>query len=108
MSRHELVEAYIANTINRRAFIQGMTALGVSAGVAAAYAVALRPAAAGDGPPAGSCDPRLPPELYELYCGDPDPGSPDTGDGGGGTDTGGKKKRRKRRKRRKKGKKKRG
>lgn len=103
MSRHELVEAYIANTINRRAFIQGMTALGVSAGVAAAYAVALQPAAAGDGPPDSQCDPRLPPELYELYCGDPDPGNPNPG--GGGTDTGGKKKRKKRRKRRKKGKK---
>lgn len=51
MSRHELVNAYITGTINRRAFVRGLTALGVSAGVAASYAVALRPSAAafGDG-----------------------------------------------------------
>ena len=51
MSRHELVNAYITGTINRRAFVRGLTALGVSAGVAASYAVALQPNAAafGDG-----------------------------------------------------------
>ncbi|MBL8128184.1 MAG: hypothetical protein U0Z70_19905 [Thermomicrobiales bacterium] len=49
MSRYELVEAYVAGTINRRAFVRGLMALGVSAGVAASYAVALRPAAAAPG-----------------------------------------------------------
>lgn len=48
MSRHELVDAYVSGTINRRAFVRGLTALGVSAGVAASYAVALQPAAAGN------------------------------------------------------------
>jgi len=49
MSRHELVDAYISGTITRRAFVRGLTALGVSAGVAASYAVALRPVAAAPG-----------------------------------------------------------
>jgi hypothetical protein len=49
MSRHELVDAYVSGAINRRAFVRGLTALGVSAGVAASYAVALQPAAAGGG-----------------------------------------------------------
>lgn len=49
MSRHELVNAYISGTINRRAFVRGLMALGVSAGVAASYAVALRPTAAAPG-----------------------------------------------------------
>lgn len=49
MSRHELVDAYILGTINRRAFVRGLTALGVSAGVAASYAVALQTAAAAPG-----------------------------------------------------------
>lgn len=72
MSRHELIDAYIAREINRRAFVQGLMALGVSAGVAASYAVALQPAAAGDGD-SDPCLPFLygPPELYELYCTDP-------------------------------------
>lgn len=46
MSKHELVDAYVSGAINRRTFVQGLTALGVSAGVAASYAVALQPAAA--------------------------------------------------------------
>jgi hypothetical protein len=49
MSKHELIDAYISREINRRTFIQGLTALGVSAGVAASYAVALQPVAAGGG-----------------------------------------------------------
>jgi len=49
MSRNELVDAYIAGTINRRAFVRGLTALGVTAGVAASYAVALQPAEAAPG-----------------------------------------------------------
>jgi hypothetical protein len=71
LSRHELIDAYIAREINRRTFVRGLMALGVSAGVAASYAVALQPVAAG-----GSVDPCLyylysSPELYELYCTDP-------------------------------------
>ncbi len=46
MSRHELVDAYLSGTINRRAFVRGLTALGVSVNVAAAYAVALQSATA--------------------------------------------------------------
>lgn len=63
MSRHELIDAYVSGTINRRTLVQGLTALGISAGMAAAYAVALRPVAAApgafgydydyDGPPGG-------------------------------------------------------
>jgi hypothetical protein len=49
MSRNELVDAYISGTINRRAFVRGLTALGVTAGVAASYAVALQPVAAAPG-----------------------------------------------------------
>jgi hypothetical protein len=61
MSRHELVDAYVSGTINRRAFVRGLTALGVSAGVAASYAVALKPAAAAlgdyDAGPSGGTTP---------------------------------------------------
>src|SRR5262245_5171876 len=46
MSKHELFDAYIARAINRRTFVQGLIALGIPAGVAASYAVALQPAAA--------------------------------------------------------------
>lgn len=46
MSRHELIDGYISGTVNRRAFVQGLTVLGVAAGVAASYAVALQPAEA--------------------------------------------------------------
>jgi hypothetical protein len=42
-ARDQLVDAYLAGAIQRRTFVRGLTALGVSAGVAAAYAVALRP-----------------------------------------------------------------
>src|SRR3954452_20222534 len=49
MSRHDLVDAYVSGTINRRAFVRGLTALGVAAGMAASYAVALQPAAAAPG-----------------------------------------------------------
>lgn len=57
MSKHELIDAYISQRISRRAFIQGLTALGVSSGIAASYAVALEPVSA-----AGSaCD------LYDFY-----------------------------------------
>ena len=49
MSRCELVEAYVTGSINRRAFVRGLTALGMSAGVAASYAVALQPVEAAPG-----------------------------------------------------------
>ena len=56
MSKYELIDAYIERRISRRVFIQGLTALGVSSGIAASYAVALQPAAA-----ASMCD------LYDFY-----------------------------------------
>ena len=62
MSRHELVNAYISGTINRRAFVRGLTALGLSAGVAASYAVALQPTAAAM-------------DDYDYYDGPASPGS---------------------------------
>lgn len=46
MSVGELVDAYVSGAINRRTFVRGLTARGVSARVAASYAVALQPAAA--------------------------------------------------------------
>ena len=65
MSKHELVDAYVSGSINRRAFVQGLTALGVAAGVAASYAVALQPASAGG----DICDfYEFYPDLFELYC----------------------------------------
>jgi hypothetical protein len=42
-ARNQLIDAYLAGAIPRRAFVRGLTALGVSAGVAASYAVALKP-----------------------------------------------------------------
>lgn len=65
MSRHELIDGYISGTINRRAFVQGLTALGVTAGVAASYAVALQPAAAAPD------DCQFYPndsQYYQFYC----------------------------------------
>lgn len=44
MSKNELLEAYSAGLIGRRAFVRGLVAAGASASAAAAYAVALRPA----------------------------------------------------------------
>jgi hypothetical protein len=46
MSKRELVEAYVSGAINRRIFVRGLTSLGLSASLAASYAVALQPAAA--------------------------------------------------------------
>jgi hypothetical protein len=46
MSKRELVDAYVSGAINRRTFVRGLTALGLSARLAASYAVALQPAAA--------------------------------------------------------------
>jgi hypothetical protein len=43
MSKHELVDAYVSGAINRRTFVRGLTALGLPAGLAASYAVALQP-----------------------------------------------------------------
>lgn len=47
MARHELVEAYLHGKISRRAFVERLTALGVSSAAAVAYAQTLSvPAAA--------------------------------------------------------------
>jgi hypothetical protein len=46
MSRHELVDAYLAGRIGRVTFIDGLIAAGMSMGAAAGYAAALRPVAA--------------------------------------------------------------
>jgi hypothetical protein len=62
MSRNELVDAYLSGAINRRGFIHGLTALGVSASVAASYAVALRPTAVEAGH-----------DFYDFYPDPPDP-----------------------------------
>jgi hypothetical protein len=43
MSTHELVDAYVSGAINRRTFVRGLTALGLTASLAASYAVALQP-----------------------------------------------------------------
>jgi hypothetical protein len=82
VSKHELIDAYIEHRISRRAFIQGLTALGVSSGIAASYAVALQPASA------ATCEfydnPNDFYDFYDLYC---------TGSGGdnnsGGNNSGG-------------------
>ncbi len=46
MSKRELLDAYMAGKIDRRAFIRGLVGLGVSATIAASYATTLTPAAA--------------------------------------------------------------
>jgi hypothetical protein len=43
VSKLELLEAFVAGTIGRRAFIQGLVDLGMGVTTAAAYAVALQP-----------------------------------------------------------------
>lgn len=43
MSQHELVTAYASGRLSRRSFISGLTALGVSASAATAYAAVLHP-----------------------------------------------------------------
>ena len=75
MSKYELIDAYIERRISRRVFIQGLTALGVSSGIAASYAVALQPASA-----ASMCD------LYDFYSDFYQTNCTNTG---GGTNTGG-------------------
>lgn len=60
MTRQELVQAYSSGRINRRAFVTGLTALGVSASAATAYATSLQPAAAAPNP---ICDELYPPQL---------------------------------------------
>jgi hypothetical protein len=46
MSKRELIDAYVSGAINRRTFVRGLTALGLTASLAASYAVALQPATA--------------------------------------------------------------
>lgn len=43
MSKNEFLEAYVAGSIGRRQFINGLVGLGVSLPAAGAYAVSLRP-----------------------------------------------------------------
>jgi hypothetical protein len=50
MTRHELIDAFVSGKIGRRDFVRRMTALGVSAGAALAYANTLVPGAAAAGP----------------------------------------------------------
>jgi hypothetical protein len=46
MTKHELIDAYASGRIGRRDFMTRLTALGVSAGAATAYAFALNPSSA--------------------------------------------------------------
>lgn len=63
MSRHELVAAYSSGRIGRRAFISGLTGLGVTATAAAAYATALEPHTAKAQPANSICSELYPPQL---------------------------------------------
>lgn len=45
MTKRELIEAYIHGSVDRRDFVRRLTALGISAGAAVAYAQSLAPAA---------------------------------------------------------------
>lgn len=75
MSKHELVDAYVSGSIDRRTFVQRLTALGISASVAASYAVALQPVSAkkkrgGNGHGQGNrqnCD-----DYYSDFYGSPE------------------------------------
>lgn len=49
MSKPELIAAYVSGRIGRRDFMRSLTALGVSAGAAAAYAQSLAPGASAAG-----------------------------------------------------------
>ena len=46
MGRDELVDAYLAGQVDRRAFVRRLVALGVSAAAAVTYADVLRPVSA--------------------------------------------------------------
>lgn len=45
MSKREMIESYVKGDLDRRGFIRGLTALGVSVGAATAYAVSFAPSA---------------------------------------------------------------
>ena len=49
MTKHELIDAYVSGRIGRRDFMTRLTALGVSAGAATAYAFSLAPSASAAG-----------------------------------------------------------
>lgn len=49
MTKHELITAYVGGRIGRRDFVRGLTALGVSASAAGAYALSLTPGASAAG-----------------------------------------------------------
>ncbi len=46
MSKREMIESYVSGELDRRGFIRGLTALGVSAGAAATYALNFGPSTA--------------------------------------------------------------
>jgi hypothetical protein len=49
MTKHELIDAYVRGRIDRRDFVRRLTALGVSASAAGAYALSLSPSASAAG-----------------------------------------------------------
>lgn len=49
MTKHELIDGFIRGNLGRREFIRGLTALGVSASAATAYAYSLGPAVSAAG-----------------------------------------------------------
>jgi hypothetical protein len=49
MTKHELIDGFIRGTIGRREFVRGLTALGVSASAATAYAYSLGPSVSAAG-----------------------------------------------------------
>jgi len=46
MSKREMIESYVSGELDRRGFIRGLTALGVSVGAASAYAINFAPSVA--------------------------------------------------------------
>lgn len=63
MSQGELVTAYASGRLSRRSFISGLTALGVSASAATAYATVLHPAQSAVAQQHTVCDELYPPQL---------------------------------------------
>lgn len=63
MSHDELVTAYASGRLSRRSFVSGLTALGVSASAAAAYATVLHPAQSAAAQQTTICDELYPPQL---------------------------------------------
>jgi hypothetical protein len=66
MSKQELIGAYVSGRIGRRDFVRRLTALGVSATAAAAYATSLTSAAASGGRDAAGLRVRAQTDVYGL------------------------------------------